>query len=266
MAVAGTIPGAATRPEVNPERGLLLGVTAQRRTEQPNSGLVINRISAHEARRHITLEVGQRDIRIRRTTRFDSKRRPGGGIRGSVSSFTKASRRRLLFTARNFPGINYMVTLTYPSDFPADGRLVKDHWRRFRQWLIRNGANTGLWVLEFQKRGAPHFHIFIRKPLDGHTVSRAWYRIVGSNDPKHLAAGTRVERFRYPPALGSYVMKYAAKIVQKEVPVSYERVGRFWGTWGKPKVAQTIRLPVDIGKHYVRYIRRAFIKQRRTWV
>ena len=131
MAVAATISGAAMRPEVYPERGLL-GVTAQRRTEQPSSGLVINRISAQKPRRHITLEVGQRDIRIRRTTRFDSKRRPGGGIRGSVSSFTKASRRRLLFTARNFPGINYMVTLTYPANFPADGRLVKDHWRRFR--------------------------------------------------------------------------------------------------------------------------------------
>ena len=121
-------------------------------------------------------------------------------------------------------------------------------------------------MLEFQKRGAPHFHIFIQKPLDRHTVSRAWNRIVGSNDPKHLAAGTTVERFRYPPALGSYVMKYAAKIEQKEVPASYERVGRFWGTWGMPKLVQTIRLPVDIGKHYVRYIRRAFIKQRRTWV
>jgi hypothetical protein len=170
-----------------------------------------------------------------------------------------------LFIARNFPGLEIMLTLTYPSDFPMNGRMVKDHWRRFRQWMIRNNAATGLWVLEFQKRGAPHFHVFIREALDRHAVSAAWYRIVNSGDPRHLRAGTRIEVFRHPPALGSYVMKYAAKMEQKEVTEGFGSVGRFWGTWGNPKISRVIQLPQCAAKQFVRVIRRAHIKARKTW-
>lgn len=244
-----------------PPRASGRGSAAARRP----AGLVISRISAQKPRREITLEVGQRDIRVRRSYRLTGKPKLGGGIRKSVTKFTNASKRRLMFTARNFPGLEIMLTLTYPANFPLDGRLVKTHWRRFRQWMIRNGADTGLWVLEFQKRGAPHFHIFIREPLDKDAVSNAWYKIVNSRDPKHLVAGTRIETFRYPPALGSYVMKYAAKMEQKDVPAEFENVGRFWGVWGKPKLITEICLPQSVGKYLVRTIRKAHIKARRSW-
>lgn len=230
-----------------------------------HSGLVISHISAHKPRREITLDVGNRDIRIHRSYGLTGKTKLGGGLRSSVTQFTNASKRRLMFTARNFPGLEIMLTLTYPSEFPLNGRTVKDHWKRFRQWMVRNGANTGLWVLEFQKRGAPHFHIFIRHALDRNEVSSAWYRIVGSKDPKHLVAGTRIETFRHPPALGSYVMKYASKMEQKDVPPEFENVGRFWGVWGKPDISKQIHLPQSVGKHLVRTIRRAHIKVRRSW-
>jgi len=170
-----------------------------------------------------------------------------------------------MFTARNFPGLEIMLTLTYPADFPLDGRLVKDHWKRFRQWMKRNGAVTGLWVLEFQKRGAPHFHIFIQTSLDRVAVSKAWYKIVNSMDPKHLAAGTRIERFRYPPAIGSYVMKYASKMDQKDVPSEFKNVGRFWGIRGDPVITRDIHVPQSVGKHLVRTIRKVHIKARRSW-
>ena len=242
-----------------------IGADAQRRADARRSGLVISRISAQKPRREITLEVGQRDIRIRRSYSLTGKPRIGGGIRSCVTAFTNASKRRLMFTARNFPGLEIMLTLTYPADFPLDGHLVKNHWKRFRQWMVRNGAITGLWVLEFQKRGAPHFHIFLRESLDKQAVANAWYRIVNSGDPKHLLAGTRIEQFRYPPALGSYVMKYASKMEQKDVPAEFENVGRFWGVWGKPEIATEIHLPQSIGKHLVRLIRRAHIKKRKEW-
>lgn len=236
-------------------------------SQRPSSGLVFSHISAQRASREITLEVGQRDIRIRRSfkTSVPSSYEHKRGIRKSITMFSDGSRRRLLFTARNLPGLEIMLTLTYPSDYPADGHLVKDHWRRFRQWMVRNGASYGLWVLEFQKRGAPHFHIFLNKQLDRHAVSKAWYRIVGSEDSKHLVAGTKIEEFRYPPALGSYVMKYAAKMEQKEVPADYQNVGRFWGTWGRIRSCKTIVLPQAIGKHFVRVIRKAHIKARKSW-
>lgn len=248
----------------SPERALSASMAAGHDASS-TAGLVISRISAHKPRREITLEVGQRDIRIHRSYRLTGRPRLGGGVRSSVTKFTNASKRRLMFTARNFPGLEIMLTLTYPSDFPLDGRTVKDHWKRFRQWMVRNGANTGLWVLEFQKRGAPHFHVFIRKPLDRNAVADAWYRIVGSGDLKHLKAGTRIETFRHPPALGSYVMKYASKMEQKDVPPAFENVGRFWGTWGKPDIYKEIRLPQSVGKHLVRTIRKAHKKARRSW-
>jgi len=238
---------------------------AQRRDGRRDPGLVLNRIFAHKPRREITLEIGLCDIRIRRSCHLASKDRTGGGLRSIVTSFSNASKRRLFFTARNFPDLDIMLTLTYPAEFPMDGRLVKNHWRRFRQWMVRNNAKTGLWVLEFQKRGAPHFHVFLQNSLDRTAVAKAWYRIVNCGNPNHLRAGTRIERFRFPPALGGYVMKYAAKLEQKEVPKGYESVGRFWGTWGKPAITKNVCLPQSVGKHLVRTIRRAHIKERREW-
>ena len=89
-------------------------------------------------------------------------------------------------------------------------------------------TRLSLWVLEFQERGAPHFHVFFDKNLDRNAVSAAWFRIVGSDDPKHLLAGTRIEAFRCPEALGPYLMPYAAKLRQKDVPEGFASVGRFW--------------------------------------
>ncbi len=60
-----------------------------------------------------------------------------------------------MFAARNYLGGQIMVTLTYPAD-------------------------QGLWELEFQQRGAPHFfRLFISESIDRNTVASAWYRIVG---------------------------------------------------------------------------------------
>ena len=239
---------------------------AQHGADAGDPGLVISRISAHRDLRRITLEVGYRDIRIRRSL-------PAGAVRGSrdgcrrssISAFSKESRRRLLFVALNFPDARYFLTLTYPSQFPLDGVTVKHHWKRLRQWLQRNGAAYGLWVLEFQERGAPHIHAFVNEWIEPQRLSEAWYRIVGSNDPKHLAAGTNIQLFRKPSVMGSYLYKYASKSAQKDVPAEFSNVGRFWGTWGSPKIATTVSLPLSEGKVTVRTIRRAYFKERQDW-
>ena len=55
------------------------------------------------------------------------------------------------------------------------------------------------WHLEFQRRGAPHWHCLMVLPLTvkgqpiTKVVSQQWYEAVGSDDPKHLAAGTRID-------------------------------------------------------------------------
>lgn len=160
--------------------------------------------------------------------------------RAPIREFSKKSRQRLAFVASNTDIVfRSMITLTYPRQFPADGRLVKKHLNRFLMWYKRDrGGCSLLWFLEFQQRGAPHVHILADSmvPTDDKSrsglrfrVSAAWYRIVGSGDFRHLQAGTRTERIRSLEGGRRYAVKYAMKMRQKLVPDAYQNVGRFWG-------------------------------------
>jgi hypothetical protein len=160
--------------------------------------------------------------------------------RGTITEFSRKSRQRLAFVASNTAvTFKTMITLTYPSEFPCDGATVKGHFRAFLQFLRRDcGSPSYLWFLEFQQRGAPHMHILIDWPWPRSRivaqafrfrVSSSWYRIVGSGDTKHLAAGCRSERIRKLDGARHYAVKYALKMRQKEVPQAYQNVGRFWG-------------------------------------
>lgn len=133
---------------------------------------------------------------------------PGGGPRSEIMRFSKASQRRLKLAVRNTShDFKYMVTLTFPGEFPTDGRKVKRDWIAMRHILTRLGV-CSIMVLGFQERGAPHFHLLTNDVnLDKKAISSAWYRIVGSNDEKHLKAGTSVEYLRGMHAAESYVSK-----------------------------------------------------------
>jgi hypothetical protein len=197
-------------------------------------------------------------------TRLDSESlgNNGGGLRGMVYGFSWESRRRLLKAIAAIPwavlGEKWFVTLTYPALFPADGPTCKAHLKAFRKRLVRRyGKQMALvWKMEFQKRGAVHFHLLMQKPsglfLDGvgrkdslqqfqAWCSEAWASIVapwhvaagGSEQDRdnHLLAGTSVQESssdcgRY----FAYVLK--EKEVQNSVPDGFEDPGRFWGIWG----------------------------------
>lgn len=160
--------------------------------------------------------------------------------RGIVTLFSKKSRLRLAFVASNTSvRFRTMITLTYPREFPNDGRQVKANLHAFMAWLKRDvGTMSYLWFLEFQRRGAPHIHILMDKTIPRNRqerqgirfrVSAAWYRIVQSGDVRHLQAGTRTEQIRKHDGAARYCVKYAFKMLQKQVPKLYQNVGRFWG-------------------------------------
>lgn len=181
--------------------------------------------------------------------------------RGMINQFSHQSRYRLLTMAKNC-NVNFcsMLTITYPANFPRDGRLVKRDLDCFKKWLRREVEGiAGLWFLEFQKRGAPHFHFLLsldladqgevivkrRSRRHGHALDNyqtckvveeraaaAWYRIVNSGDPKHLRAGVSWEILEDSDAAAKYAAKHAAKPNQKHVPDEYVSVGRFWGKLG----------------------------------
>jgi hypothetical protein len=166
-----------------------------------------------------------------------------GTVRNSIIEFSAGSAMRMRRYLRECaPNYRFMVTLTYPGFYESNGTIVKQHLKRFLQELRRryirlhsdDGLHSSFWFLEFQSRGAPHFHIFTTWSGDKDWTARTWYRIVDSEDNRHLVAGTRVETIRAGrKGTISYASKYAAKAEQKEVPENYKNVGRFWGITGR---------------------------------
>ncbi|HEV3214027.1 MAG TPA: hypothetical protein VGZ03_11595 [Acidimicrobiales bacterium] len=177
-------------------------------------------------------------------TRFFGESAPGGGARGCVHGFSDKSRRRLFRTCSALPwevfGQSLFVTLTYPKRFPVDGRQVKRNLHAFRSaWVRQYGSVQAVWKLEFQRRGAPHFHLAVVMNGDvaecRRWVSQTWFRIVSSGDARHLRAGTQVQvaRSNLAAYFAGYVGSHAkSKAYQHRVPEGFEEVGRFWGLWG----------------------------------
>ena len=139
-----------------------------------------------------------------------------------------------------------MVTLTYPENFPTDGRIVKSHLERlYARWVRHYGVPKGMWKQEFQRRGAPHFHCFVGLPQEEELL-RAWllearYGSVGSGDERHVFNGVDISRWRWGTLgenrskVGEYFARHGAKgwkSYQNQLPEGYTSPGRWWGVWG----------------------------------
>lgn len=157
------------------------------------------------------------------------------------------------------------LTLTYPAIYPNDGKILKLQFDAFAKRLKRFGQNYGelafVWKMEFQKRGAPHYHLIILTrfpiPLD---VLRSWaldswssmvakwinkqkeYTPEEKLDAikKHQQAGIEADKVRKSTGgLVCYLAWYIgkgkgqAKAAQHVVPKEFQNVGRWWGFYGK---------------------------------
>ena len=67
--------------------------------------------------------------------------------RMAITKLSHSAIRRMKFTARNLRNPKSMMTLTYPENYPTDGKIVKDHLNVIKQWLRRRGI-SGFWFLE----------------------------------------------------------------------------------------------------------------------
>lgn len=191
-------------------------------------------------------KVGSQDVKVKVGV-TNTRRSPlGGASRSRITGWSRKSRSRCEAHIRNVPdgSIGSFLTLTYPEKYSNDGRSAKKHLDLMIKQLKRFGIKSGVWFLEFQQRGAPHFHLFLpeyREYLKD-DIAAAWFRIVGSKDEKHLRwhkgelSGRHCyEKMRKPHAASYYASKYAVKAEQKDVPEDYLDVGRFWGYWGEMK-------------------------------
>lgn len=174
-------------------------------------------------------------------------------VRGRVTEFSERSRSRLRSAALDlgeYYSPDLLLTLTYSGQWRVvapDGPSCRRHLKALRKRLSRYLASLGvlewsaLWFREFQRRGAPHFHLILWGPglsvLDlrqaRRWLTRAWTEIVdhpvASEKAKHRKAGTKLEKYRTDHF--GYAVAYATKPHQKKVPDDFASPGRFWGLW-----------------------------------
>ena len=156
--------------------------------------------------------------------------------RGKIDQFSYKSGLRLKHQVRNASiPIQSQFLLTYPDKFPTSGKIIKNHLDRwFRALRKAYGSKTfGFeWCLEFQDRGAPHFHVFFTWKVENElrrVLAKKWNAIIRGGK-SHLWFHLRKKNFiPWDMGSGDYVMKYATKKEQKDVPEGFEDVGRFWG-------------------------------------
>lgn len=159
--------------------------------------------------------------------------------RGRIQEWSASSRSRLKHTLgrlqREALGRALVVTLTYPGEFPApeDHAVYKSHLHTFTTALRRHWpACSGLWKLEFQKRGAAHYHLMLfglrDEPLEALRAwtRDTWYRIAHNGDSHLGAAGTQVDPIHSVGGSMHYFTRYLAKGDQT-MPGNFS--GRYWG-------------------------------------
>jgi len=189
------------------------------------------------------------------------------GTRKAIIGFSKRSAKRLRHIIRNSEDDwKAFITLTYPAEFPCNGRETKGHLNTFLQFLRRRNLKN-VWILEFQERGAPHYHIIVNGFIPKDELAKRWYKIVGSGDEKHLQAGTRIEAIRSKQHLYGYLSGYINKLDQKIVPMEFENVGRFWGTSRNilEFVIHRFRNTYDVVTRSIRPLRKWYQSHVRGW-
>jgi hypothetical protein len=204
--------------------------------------------------------------------RFDS-REPGdrsGPVpqRAEITEFSEKSRQRLRLSLAKVDqsrcGRPIFATLTYPAEFPLDGETFKRHFKIFSQRFLRAFPFAGFhWKLEFQKRGAPHFHpIFWNLNCQFLSELRMWlalnwFEVVGSGDGKHLVAGTSADLINSQFGIMRYVSGYVSDADQTKPGF---KVGRYWGIVGRENIPwakeEVIELSHEEGKRLRRTARR----------
>lgn len=214
-------------------------------------------------------------------------------------SITEWSRKSRAAMCRTFAELDYtplvesgrvpaMVTLTYPGDWEAVapyGASVKRHmilWRKRFQREYGEPARC-IWKLEFQRRGAPHIHLWMAPPMSpgssgrgfAQWLSNTWAQIVDHPDPeqkaRHRLAGTAIDvrnglRACDPKRLAIYFTKHSspnmagAKEYQHVVPELWRHPGRgpgrFWGVYGLKKAVAVVEVAQDAYLAARRIVRR----------
>jgi len=209
----------------------------------------------------------------------------GGGQRGAVTTFSPQSRRRFMKKIYILQSSSrcLWITLTQPAAFV--GSIGARRMQKLFVARVRRAFPTacGLWRIQPQKRGAPHFHFMIYGvAFDGLDVksvranlSRMWTAVVigGIENGDKLSARSRGQIARYGCDVAEMntsdgVQRYASRYLSRtDAAGNAAVVGRQWGAFNRDalpvSIAETVTVSRAVAQNVVRAARRA---QTRTFV
>ena len=192
--------------------------------------------------------------------------------RGKITRFSKRSRRNLLSLVSKLdksavsPDDVLFITLTTPAVgwMSICGKGWKQRLNNFLTQLRKKYKDIGLcgiWRLEFQERGAPHFHIvsYNVSYIDHDWIAEKWNKICSPNLGEkaikdHYNAGTQVERARYWGKVNQYFSKTMAYVAKDEtwkrqsqdasLVQWMETFGKHWGVICRDNLKELIKVVV----------------------
>ncbi|MFT8178364.1 hypothetical protein ACLXNF_12340 [Mycobacteroides chelonae] len=299
----------AGRRAVEPESGrfcisigpgvVRLGWTNPVRTEKTAERSVSHHqrdVDDAKLRVRIDLAVGDDHRAVVSSTRRSPTGSDPSATGGVITEWSRKSRSSM---CRTFAELDYsplvesgrvpaMVTLTYPGDWEIvapDGASVKRHMVLWRKRFQREYSEPAcyIWKLEFQRRGAPHIHLWMAPPNSpgrsgrgfAQWLSETWAQIVDHPDAeqkaRHRLAGTAIDvrnglRACDPKRLAIYFTKHSSpnlngdKEYQHIVPELWRQPssgpGRFWGVYGLKKAVAVVEVAQDAYLTARRIVRR----------
>jgi hypothetical protein len=169
----------------------------------------------------------------------------------NIQSFNNRSVSNLLHICRNSGHkIKSSFCLTYHNNYPSYGRILKKHLHSFLVMLHELHKFQYIWVLEFQERGAPHFHFFVdvssKNKKFHEDFAKIWNSITKESELHYAFHMSSRNFFPWNMITGTYLSKvYMAKSNQKDVPENFKNVGRFWGCSRSMKPVAVIISSVD---------------------
>ena len=210
--------------------------------------------------------------------------------RGKIKGFSNKSRKRLIELVASCGKIEKAVflTLTYGQNWPSNTE-AKRHIKVFLQRVERLfPKSSGIWRMEFQDRGAPHFHILFFNLLwwEKREVAKAWLEVIGDDfgDWSHGALKppfTRIELVNNAKQAMIYISKYIAKETGSDAEGGFNYVpylpaaetGRLWGIFHKlllPLAIKTVIKFFSLEKldllRFIASFNRIMSKKKKIWL
>lgn len=187
--------------------------------------------------------------------------RAGGGPRGKIRELSAASRRRLVAVAVRLIAVMVGVeagfaSLTYGEAAPEPA-TAKAHLEALRERMRRSWPDVfGLWVLERQRRGAPHFHLVLAGFVSaedgdrfGEWLAAAWLELTGCGGSSAAARQRYGAHWRPVTSAGELVSYLTSELsgrkAHQKQPGSWSWSGRWWGYIQRDRVIEALA-PVEV--------------------